>query len=605
MRILNFNGMLLLNLKLFLFLLLCSVIGFAINRQLDIWQDKKSSQNNLYLQCFFALSTGLMVNITLLFILGIVGWFSLYAIFTGESVLIVIALYLLFFSKSINNFVIRIRIKSAALLEILALAILFLILTLKSVKVPGYWDDTMYHLPLARFYIENQAIVLNEYLRFPLFPQNMDLLLALGLMIGGDVVAQGMATVPLFIISIGLIGTGVWLFNSIIPGYLSILLLLNLGPVKTTLGYAYIDNGLALFCGGATLALALWINTEHRLKSWVVISGMLAGGAAGIKYFGLVLAFLLGLYILIMRHNWRACFTYSVSIILFGSWWYLRSAIIAGDPFHPVGGNIFGHFLWDAQDLIGQKKQQANIGVDQNLFNVWSGLVKAGVELWVPAFLSLIFFWKEGSSVRFLQIVFLSYFLFWFFATQEPRYLAPIFAVGSFLSVYFLYRAGLGRFIMMLRMRKQWLGNSCIPGALCLVTLLPICAASYKEATSGIVHWSDHISRRPGYTLFHQANKLIPLFGSRLIQVGFENGIYFFNGVAIGDWFGPGRYRSMLNCQDICRLISPTEMTLIMKKFNCRMLAVNKNRFAIDVKTYKNYFDIAYESLDGLLLIEK
>jgi len=34
----------------------------------------------------------------------------------------------------------------------------------------------MYHLPISRFYVENQGIVLNEYLRFPLVPQNMQML---------------------------------------------------------------------------------------------------------------------------------------------------------------------------------------------------------------------------------------------------------------------------------------------------------------------------------------------------------------------------------------------------------------------------------------------
>src|SRR5438477_419419 len=75
------------------------------------------------------------------------------------------------------------------------------------------------------------------------------------LMIGGDAAAQGMATIPIFIITLGLIGSGVWLLGSTLPGFLSVLLLLYLPVIRGTLGYAYIENGLALFSWGATLAL--------------------------------------------------------------------------------------------------------------------------------------------------------------------------------------------------------------------------------------------------------------------------------------------------------------------------------------------------------------
>ena len=232
-----------------------------------------------------------MANITLLFLLGIAGWLNRYAVFGGGVALMAFAVPVLLFPFSLLNRIKRIRLGSATILEFLALLVLFLILVLNAVKVPGLWDDTSYHLPLARFYVEKQAIALNEYLRFPLFPHNVNLLFSLGLMMGGDILAQGMATLPLFIISIGLIGAGIWLLGSKIPGFLAVLVLLSLSPVKDTMGYAYIDNGLALFCWGAILALALWVSTDHRSTGWVVIAGMLAGGAAGSKYFGGVLAY--------------------------------------------------------------------------------------------------------------------------------------------------------------------------------------------------------------------------------------------------------------------------------------------------------------------------
>ena len=53
---------------------------------------------------------------------------------------------------------------------------------------------------------------------------------------------------------------------------------------------------------------------------------------------------------------------------------------------------------------------------------------------------------------------------------------------------------------------------------------------------------------RPGYAVLSRANELRSTFGDRLVQVGFENGFYFFRGTLIGDWFGPGRYSQMMIC---------------------------------------------------------
>lgn len=117
------------------------------------------------------------------------------------------------------------------------------------------------------------------------------------------------------------------------------------------------------------------------------------------------------------------------------------------------------------------------------------------------------------------------------------------------------------------------------------------------------------LQQRVGYALFEQANKLRPLFGPKLLQVGFENDIYFFDGIVIGDWFGLGRYSSMMTCSvdfahssDSCQVIPPLNLIDIMKRFDSRMLAVNTKRVTIDIAEYEKYFDLSRETEDGVLL---
>jgi hypothetical protein len=457
--------------------------------------------------------------------------------------------------------------------------------------------------------VENQGIVLNEYLRFPLVPQNMQMLFTLGLMIGGDATAQGMATIPIFIMSLGLIGSGLWLLGSTLPGFLSIMLLLYLPAIREDLGYAYIDDGLALFSWGATLALALWANAGARSRRALIIAGMLAGGAAGTKIFGGVVALLLGLYLLLVRRDWGASLTYAIATIAFGSWWYVRSAIFSGDPIHPMGGNIFGYFLWNAADLLNQQQTHESYVVDKNLLYLWPALQKAGALIWGLAFLSGIYAKRENTGIKIIYGVFVVYFFFWFFVTRVERYLAPVFAVASFLSAYFLYRAAVGRLLGILTSTRAWLGNPHLPAALSLVALLPAAAYLYMKVEYAMANRSETLQKRTGYTLFEQANKLSPFFGHRLVQVGFENDIYFFDGTVIGDWFGLARYSTMMTCSinfahsaDFCQMMPPLKLIKLMKGFNSRMLVVNIKRVTIDVREYEKYFDLSKETEDGVLL---
>ena len=171
---------------------------------------------------------------------------------------------------------------------------------------------------------------------------------------GGEIVAQFLASVPLFITCLGLIGALRWTTGATWPGFFAPVFLFGLGPI--TLGYAYVDNGLMLYCWATLLATAIFIahgNSGWRCP-WLVIAGFMAGMAMGTKYFGVVFISLPALWLLVVRRDWRATLVYGGTALIFGSWWYIRAWVISGDPVHPFGGNVFGYFLWDAEDLIGQ-----------------------------------------------------------------------------------------------------------------------------------------------------------------------------------------------------------------------------------------------------------
>lgn len=617
-----FNGMLVPSVASLLLMAYFAAIGCVINHPLNLWAKLREPTKNVYLAWFFALSTGMIITMAIMFILGMIGFVNGYIVFGSLGFLLVCCVLFIYRNQELRREIYQqcLALRPSFKLEYLLVVTIYIYIISHCIRVPGHWDDTMYHLPLARYYLDNHAIVLDQFVRFPLFPQNMELLFTLGLMINNEILAQCLANLPLFILCLGLVGAGKWLCNSTLWGYLAVILLLFCKPITGTLGYAYIDSGLALFSWGALLALAMWENSNRLSSGWLVLSGALAGAAAGSKYFGCVIVILLGLWIIlyspflkerykfngIWRYNWRALLLYGLAAGLFGSWWYIRSIVISGDPIHPAGGNLFGFFLWDAQDLIRQKQEQATQGVAKSLLYLWPVLYKAKITLWLLALCSLAFIKKSPSSLRLIQYTFCSYFIFWFYVTQADRYVAPIAAAGSFLSVYFLYQFDQTFFAAQGLKKLALLGSLKISQFLSWIILLGIIVFCSLKAANHIKQWNTKLYSLSGYELFDEANHFIPKYGDKIIQIGFENRIYFYQGTAIGDWFGPGRYRNMITCQSSCQLIPPTAMIALMKHFNSRLLIINtKAFFTVDLAAYQQYFIFLKVTDSGILMAAK
>lgn len=585
-----------------LFVLHCSALGGALLPS-ALRASPEQWGGNGYLKWFFAICLGMLANIAVLFALGMIGYLTKLAVLAVAVTTLLAALPRLHKQVRLCLRGAQLRgLNATQIATALSLALLFFLSVVVAFHPPGHWDDTMYQLPLARDYVQHQAIVLNEYLRFPLFPQNINLLFALGLMFGGDVLAQAFSSLPIFVMGLGLIGVSIRLLASANIGILAAVGLFMIGPIKRTLGYAYIDNGLGMYCWAATVAIMLW-STEEQVKRswhWIVLAGLMAGGAAGSKYFGVVLATILGAYLLLVRRDWKAGFIYASAALLAGAWWYVRSFAISGDPIHPVGGGIFGYYLWDAGDLLLQAQEQATHGTSRNPLHIWAALKDAHVLVWALALLGLLLT-KVPKPIRMLQAIFLAYFLFWFFVTQVWRYLAPIYAVATFLSCYTLYRW----YGWIPKWGNRSRGGAKALTAVSLAVLLAVYAVNrfhaYKEE---MANWNSILAGDSGYRLFQAANAHIPKLGPKLVQLGFEYDIYFFNGTVIGDWFGPGRYRNLLDCAGgKCQPIGPEAMHQYMERLGARMLAVSTNEYPeFDSSKYEGEFTVMDKVLGGVLL---
>lgn len=140
---------------------------------------------------------------------------------------------------------------------------------------------------MVRYYVEQAGFACAETLRFPLFPQNMDVLFGLGFLlygantVYGEVFIQLLASLPLLLTMFGIIAASSRYMGTSCPGFLGAVMLLFLKPITIVLGFAYIDYGMMLFCWSALLCLALSIDSaeESERRCLLVLAGFFSGMA--------------------------------------------------------------------------------------------------------------------------------------------------------------------------------------------------------------------------------------------------------------------------------------------------------------------------------------
>lgn len=589
------------------FLLLCQVLGRALYCAMVLSKPRRDSSSvdvlPSLLRLFFEHTLGLGLCLVLLFFAALVG------LFTPIGLAAIFGLAL-FFAAVVMQRHRSLKImqppapRMTPVVEGVALAALLAGLLMAAWRVPGHWDDTSYHLAMARTFVTHQGLAVNEFLRFPYFPAYMQLLFALALLVSGDVLAQWMATLPVFLTVLGLMGFSRWQLGSSAWGAGAGALYVLAPSVAATLGYAYVDYGLALFCTAALWSLAVWWSSGgHRSHArWLVLAGLFAGVAGGIKLLGLVFAVLLGVAVLLMARRWRPVLGYGALCTLVCGGWYLRSYILTGDPVHPAGGAIFGYYLWDAADLALQQAEQSRHGLPKVWVNFFPAFQHIGVAYVWPAFALPIFLQRLPRLWWLLWGVMCAFSLFWFYVSQVDRYLVPVLALACLLSV------------VCVRCVAYAMASILPFGTLSVLRPLGKALESAVLLTAGIgfavMGWNNLMGRpslqrqlamRPEIVLLQKAEAVASQYGNKVFNIGYENSFYYYSGQLMGDWFGLARYSKYSECVVDCRLNSRENIVLEMDLFGADLLLINRKMFEFNPIEYDGEFKLVMKVDQGYL----
>jgi len=266
-------------------------------------------------------------------------------------------------------------------------------------------DALTHHLAVPKLYLENGGIYEIPELIFSYYPMNLDLLYLIPLSFGNDIV-------PKFIhFSFALMTA--WLIFSYLKkridtyyAFFGVLLFLSL-PVIIKLSFTvYVDLGLIFFSTASIICLLKWIEKDFKIK-YLVISAIWCGLALGTKYNGLVLLFLLTLFVpfIYLRSihdktasqgkaiSYSAIFMF-VSLIVFSPW-MIKNYIWTDNPIYPLYDNLIN----DDKDISNKNIASHLTDSTRNTSNTVS---KKAKDRWGPFAIRKIVYgekWWETAAI--------------------------------------------------------------------------------------------------------------------------------------------------------------------------------------------------------------
>jgi hypothetical protein len=461
--------------------------------------------------------------------------------------------------------------------------LIFIYLLPTPLHPPTDWDEVECHLPHAREWAAAGKLTVNIWLRYPLLPYNFNLLYAAGLIYGSELFAHLAYASAGWLVAFGLFRIAKIYFGSIVAS-ISVLIFILL--TKGQYGSATTDLGVVLFIFFGFSCVFFW--WEKKRISFLYVGVFLIGVASGIKYHSLTFLPLLAVIVLSRERRPRHLLGLLAVLALPCGYWYLRNYFISGNPFNPMGGELFGYWDWDAEDMASQF---ADVRGRANWPKPY---------IW-PA-LGALFLRKKFSYLPFRAAVIFSIYAFivWFFTSHYERYLLPAFPILALLTavvISHLYaklisisKNSSSRFSPKIFERLQ---NGVIVLLLAGLTLGTFISFSkdWKNIKPNAETRSQFLKNEIRAFEIGEFLKQHPEY--RIVQIGLESDMYYLPPNTIGDWFGPGRYRSFFG-------LTPQALAEKLKSLNANGIVIaTKHPFfktTVASDNFKDYFVLIKKS---------
>ena len=213
-------------------------------------------------------------------------------------------------------------------------------------------DALIHHLQIPKLYLQHGGIYEIPALKFSYYPMNLDLLYLWALSFGNDIL-------PKYIHMLFGFGTALLLYWYISKrlsktyALLGSLFFLSIPIIVKLSVTIYVDLGLIFFSTAALLSLFHWIEGGKKKYNALILAGICCGLAMGTKYNGLLVLFLLTLFIPVLvlrstenssnssRKALQAAALFFLAALLVASPWFIRNTLWTGNPLYPLYDGFF------------------------------------------------------------------------------------------------------------------------------------------------------------------------------------------------------------------------------------------------------------------------
>lgn len=470
----------------------------------------------------------------------------------------------------------------------LLVVMLFVISTLLGpLQLPLESDEVSYHLPHAQQWALTGRLGVNNWLRYPWFPYNFDLLYSAALIAYDDVFAHMLHAIAGWLTGLIIYSAGKK-YLSHGAACLGVVIWIDL--VRNQFGNAFVDMGLSLFIFSACVSLYVWL--ESNQKPWLFLATFFMGVAIGIKYQALGFLPIFAFAIIIRERKLKPILGAAFFMLIPCGYWYIRNIIFTGDPFNPLGGKIFGFSDWNLGDFKYQFEDLQRVS-DWPKWILWP----AAVALFTTTQMRCRNFVR--ASVIFCGIS----FIVWLMSSHYTRYLMPAYPLLALLagcSWLWLLSKGINLIdsssiaqrspLVLYRIKSI----ACVLILIILTSSVIIKSVKFWKAIAPTEETREAKLQKyvKGYKAlsFLRKNQIGPTY-----QFGLYEGIYYGPPTPIwGDVFGPGRYRDFVD-------LNSEQLALKLKLFGINTIIVDTNSMPqISSKSnFKKYFAEIYES-DGV-----
>ena len=320
-------------------------------------------------------------------------------------------------------------------------------------------DALSYHLTVPREYLSHHGFFYIPGNLFSNYPLLGEMVYLLSLFLSGDVTAKGIHFLMTLLVLVSMNQFSRTYFSDESPRYIPALIFFTLPSVFIIAHSAYTDLFLTFYMFIAVWAYANWYRRSET--GWLILCGLLTGLAAGTKYAGLYLPFLGGFGICLAarlrrssaQNASRNLLYYTVAFLVAGSPFYIKNAILTGNPIYPFFYSIFGGKGWDAtlgryydlflnslgmgRSLIDYLLLPWNLSFQAKLNSPQFDGIIGPIFIFTLPFVLGIRKIPQGFKIGLMFSGLM--FLFWASSAQQIRYLIPIFPFLSLITGYVLY----------------------------------------------------------------------------------------------------------------------------------------------------------------------